>query len=186
MVKTQKSIKFVNDCVALVDYKELEKAVLWYAKSPVISKKHIYMHGDYPAVSVHKEKIHIHRLLMMYWLGGNLPKDYFVHHIDGDKLNATKDNLSLMFSSSHQRYHNKGKVVSDEQKRRIIEFNHTRKGKRGKYKVNISAKQVYDLKSLGYSFNQISQELGLDWGCVKQRYNDFIHDNPELLKGAQE
>ena len=48
MVKTQKSIKFVNDCVALVDYKELEKAVLWYAKSPVISKKHIYMHGTIP------------------------------------------------------------------------------------------------------------------------------------------
>ena len=46
----------------------------------------------------------------------------------------------------------------------------------------ISAEQVYNLKLQGYSFNKISQTLGLDWGCVKQRYEDFIHDNPELLK----
>lgn len=141
------------------------------------------MHGKYPAVNIQKEKIHIHRLLMMYWIGGNLPKDYFVHHIDENKLNATKGNLSLVFFSTHQSHHNKGKIVSDEQKKRIWESNHTRNGKRGKYKVKISAKQVYDLKTQGYSFNKISQILGLDWVCVKQRYNDFIHDNPELLKG---
>ncbi len=41
---------------------------------------------------------------------------------------------------------------------------------------------IYDLKNKGYSFNKISQMLNLDWGCVKQRYNDFIHDNPELLE----
>ena len=43
-------------------------------------------------------------------------------------------------------------------------------------------KAVYDLKTKGYSFNQISKMLNLDWGCVKHRYDDFIHDNPELLK----
>ena len=65
MIKEQKKIKFVNDCNALVDYEELEKAVLWYAESHVISIKHIYMHGNYPAVSICDEKIHIHRLLIM-------------------------------------------------------------------------------------------------------------------------
>lgn len=185
MIKKQKQISFINNCNALVDYSELANAVLWYAKSPVMSEKHIYMHGKYPAVSIHKEKIHIHRLLMMYWIGGSLPKDYFVHHIDENKLNATKGNLSLVFFSTHQSHHNKGKIISDEQKNRIKEFNHMRKGKRGKYKVKISAKQVYDLKNQGYSFNKISQILGLDWGCVKQRYNDFIHDNSGLIKGEE-
>lgn len=28
--------------------------------------------------------------------------------------------------------------------------------------------------------------LRLDWGCVKQRYEDFIHDNPEFLKGGEQ
>ena len=182
LIKEQKEICFINDCNALVDYKELANAILWYAKSPVMSKKHIYMHGEYPAVSIIKDKIHIHRLLMMYWIGTDLPKCYFVHHIDGNKLNATKENLSLVFNSKHQSYHNKGKTITNEHKESIRKFNHSQKGKRRKYKVKISAEQVYNLKLQGYSFNKISQILGLDWECVKQRYEDFIHDNPELLK----
>ena len=43
-VKKQKKINFVNDCEAIVDYKELENAILWYSDSPVTSVKHIYMH----------------------------------------------------------------------------------------------------------------------------------------------
>ena len=183
MIKNQKQIYFINDCNALVDFNELRNAVLWYAKSPVMSQKHIYMHGKYPAISIHKEKIHIHRLLMMYWLGGDLPKCYFVHHVDENKLNATKENLSLVYYSTHQSHHNKGKKNSDRQKQMLVEYNHSRKGKRRNYKKDISAKDVYDLKIKGYSFNKISQILKLDWGSVKQRYDDFIRDNPELLKG---
>ena len=183
MIKKQRKIIFTNDCNAQVDYEELEKAILWYAKSPVLSSKHIYMHGDYPAVSIHKEKIHIHRLLMMYWLNACLPTEYSVHHIDKDKLNATKGNLSVVFNPTHQSIHNKGKTISEEQRQRIIEYNHSRKGEHRNYKREISAKEVYDLKTKGYSFNQISKMLNLDWGCVKHRYDDFIHDNPELLEG---
>lgn len=64
MVKTQKRIEFVNDCDAIVDYVELEKAIVWYAKTPVNSIKHIYIHGDYPAISICKEKIHISDLVI--------------------------------------------------------------------------------------------------------------------------
>lgn len=182
MVKAQNKIKFVNDCNAIVDYNELEKAIIWYAKSPVMSIKHIYMHGNYPAISVHKEKIHIHRILMMYWLNATLPNNYFVHHIDENKLNAQKNNLSLVFSSTHQSKHNKGKTLSNNHKKKIAENNHKRKGVRRNYTKPISSKQVYDLKKQGYSFNQISKLLKLDWGSVKQRYDDFVHDNPELLE----
>ena len=185
MIKVQNPIFFINDCNALVDYKELENAVLLYAKTPVASKKHIYMHGKYPAVSIHKKKIHIHRLLMMYWLNGDLPNNYFVHHIDENKLNAAQDNLALVFCTTHQRHHSEGKIISDEQKQKIRESNHRRKGKRAKYKAPVTPKQVYEMRAKGYSFNKISQILKLDWSCVKQRYDDFIYDNPELLKGDE-
>lgn len=56
MVKRQREISFINDCNAIVDYNELEKAVIWYSKSPVISQKHIFMQGNYPAVSILGEK----------------------------------------------------------------------------------------------------------------------------------
>ena len=58
MIKNQKKITFINDCNVVVDYSELEKAVLWYAAHPVQSEKHIYMHGEYPAVSIGKSKLH--------------------------------------------------------------------------------------------------------------------------------
>ena len=185
MIKEQREIRFVNDCNAIFDYKELKKAILWYAKSPVAQIKHIYMFGNYPAVSIHNKKIHIHRLLMMYWLNSHLPRDFFVHHIDNNKLNATKENLSIVFSSAYQRHHNIGKIISDKQKQMIREFNHSQKGKRRNYKRSVSAKDVYELKSKGYSFNKISKILNLDWGCVKQRYEDFIHDNPELMEVSE-
>lgn len=33
-VKIQKKIEFDNECKCLVDYSELEKAILWYQKKP--------------------------------------------------------------------------------------------------------------------------------------------------------
>ena len=186
LIKCQKPIKLINDCDAIVNYKELENAILWYSKSYVTSIKHIYMHGNYPSVSIGKQKIHIHRLLMMYWIGANIPKDFCVHHNNGNKMDAQKENLSLVNSSYHLSKHNKGKKLTEKQIESIIRFNHSRKGKRGNYKRDVSAKQVYDLKMLGYSFNKISIMTKLDWSCVKQRYDDFIRDNPELLEVSYE
>lgn len=81
-VKIQKKIEFDNECKCLVDYSELEKAILWYQKKPSLSKKKIYLHGHYPAVSIHNEKIHVHRLLMQYWLRTRIPFEYSVHHLN--------------------------------------------------------------------------------------------------------
>lgn len=184
MIKNQKKITFINDCNVVVDYSELEKAVLWYAARPVQSEKHIYMHGEYPAVSIGKSKLHIHRLLMMYWLNCILPYEYYVHHIDGNKLNASKNNLAVVLNSIHQSKHNKGKKITEQQKQSIRISNHKRKGKRAKYKSKVTPETVFALKSQGLSFNKISKILNLDWGCVKQRYEDYVHDNPELLKGS--
>lgn len=186
MVNIQRKIRFVNDCNAIFDDDELEKAIIWYAKSPVVSLKHIYMHGNYPAVSIHDKKVHIHRLLMMYWLNCILPSNYFAHHIDGNKLNASKENLSIVFAATHQSQHNRGKTLSDIHRKKIADNNRKRKGKRRRYTKPIPAKQVYDLKNQGYNFNQISKMLKLDWNCVKQRYDDYINDNPNLLEEEQE
>lgn len=56
IVKFQKKIEFINDCNCIVDYEELEKAMLWYQDKPTSRLKHIYMFGNYPAVTIFKEK----------------------------------------------------------------------------------------------------------------------------------
>lgn len=182
MVKEQKKIKFINDCNAIVDYCELEKAILWHTKTPTISKKHIYMHGQYPAVSIGKEKIHIHRLLMMYWLNTKIPTEFSVHHIDGDRLNAAKENLSIMLNSTHNSEHNKGKEITPKMRKRLLEMNHSRKNTRQPYKrKDISTTDVKKLLDMGYSKNRIAKELNCDWSTINAREKD-IFDNPELIK----
>ena len=187
MIKNQKDVIFENCCGAIYDESELAKAVLWYSAKPIYSRKKVFLYGRYPAVSLYNEKIHIHRLLAMFWLGGKISDDFHVHHIDGNKLNATRENLVLVPSETHLSYHNAGKTLSVEHRRKIGDRNRERRGTRYKQrKPNITPQMVYGMRISGMSFNKISKMLELDWGCVKQRYEDFIHDNPELLEGGEE
>ena len=180
IVNKQKEIEFINDCEAIFDKKELQSAILWYQAKPTSRLKHVYLHGSYPAVSIHKEKIHIHRLLMSYWLGIKIPKDFTVHHLDHNKLNALKDNLSVMFSSKHQSYHNKGKCIPEHVRKATIESNKKRKGiKLQPYRQDVGINKIIELKNQGMSINKISKVLGCDWTTIRQR----IHDNSELLRG---
>jgi hypothetical protein len=184
-VKVQKKINFINDCNAKVDYGELEKSILWYSDRPTVSIKHIYMFGKYPAVSIQDEKIHIHRILMMYWLGCKIPNEYVVHHIDEDKKNALKENLSIVFASTHLSNHNKGKELTSNQKEIIIANNHKRKGvKKNKYRKDVSLQQINNLRSQGLSINKIAQELHCDWTTIRARLQEV--DNPELLQEVEQ
>ena len=184
-IKTQKTINIKNSCNCNVDYEELKKAIIWYSNSPVQSVKKIYLHGKYPAVTIGKDKIHIHRLLMSYWLNTKIPSNFLVHHINGNKLDARKENLAIVYITTHQSKHNKGKIISERQKEILKQNNHKRKGiKRGIVKKNVSYKKIWKLHQKGYSINKISKELDYDWQQVKIRINE-IYDNLELLEEGE-
>lgn len=130
IVNYQKEIEIVNACDAKYDNNDLCKAIAWYSDKPVCRLKTVFLSGKYPAVSIYFAKIHIHRLLMMYYLNGEIPDSFYVHHNDGDRMNCTKENLSLVNISYHQRLHNIGKTISESQKDRIRECNRLRWAKR--------------------------------------------------------
>jgi hypothetical protein len=178
IVKMQRPIQFQNDCGCIVDLKELERAIFWYTNKPVFSKKRIFMHGKYPAVAIHNEKIHVHRLLMMYWKNRRLRKDEYVHHVDENKLNASKDNLDLIPEKLHQSMHNKGRIFLEIHKSRISEANRRRAGT-----IVFQKKRFIPLDKLGTmlkekrSINSIAKHFGVDWSTIKAR----INEHPELL-----
>ena len=181
-----REIEFINDCDCIVDYDELEKAIIWYRERPTRKLKHIYIHAKYPAVSIFNKKMHIHRLLMMYWNNDrNLSSKIYVHHKDENKLNSSRENLMFMEAKKHQSKHNKGKNISESQKKILISNNYKRKGvKKGIVKKGITYKKIWKLYLKGYSINKISKELNYDWGQIKIRLQE-IHDNPELLGGGK-
>lgn len=177
-IKRQTKIEFVNECGCLVDYSELEKAILWYQQKPSLGRKKIYLHGHYPAVSIHNKKIHIHRLLMQYWLKTKLPFEYSVHHLNENKLDARKENLSLVLNKTHNSKHNKGRIFSESHRQKISMANHSRKGLKMKKRVHIPADELRTFLNDGKSINWIALHYNCDWSTVRAR----IYENPELME----
>ena len=177
-VKIQNRINLKNECGCIVDENELKNAMLWYQKSPTLSNKKIYMHGNYPCVSIGSEKVHVHRLLMQYWLNLKLPFQASVHHINENKLDARKENLSIMINSAHNKNHNEGRVFTKNHKRKISEANKRRKGMKFKKTHNIPISELKDLLGYGFSIKKISELYNCDWTTIKSR----IIENPELLE----
>lgn len=114
IVRRQKRIEFNSPVEVLYDPAELRKAILWYTDRPVARLKHVFLYGKYYAVSIYDQKIHIHRLLMMFWLKRELQTNEYVHHKNENKFNNHRDNLEVLPAAVHQSITNKGRKQSPE------------------------------------------------------------------------
>jgi len=177
-IRNQKKIKWDNKCNCIVDLDILTKSVIWYSKSPVQEHKSIYLYGEYAAVSIGKEKVHIHRLLMNYVIGYIIPTELSVHHLDGNKLNNSISNLAIMVGSYHNKHHMKGFHPTEKQIEATIEANHKRKGTHIKKRVNIPKKELEQFIKDGKTISWMANHFKCDWSTVNRR----IHENAELLE----
>ena len=113
IVKYQKPLVFNNKCGAIFIEWQLESAILWYNQiSPVCRIKTIFMNGKYPAISIHGEKIHVHRLIMSWLMKEHIPRNVHVHHKNENKLDARGSNLEIKIAGYHLSSHNKGRKQS--------------------------------------------------------------------------
>ncbi len=176
-IKTQRPIAFINDCGCMVDEKDLKAAILRQAERPVANIKHIYLYGHYPAVSIHNDKVHVHRLLMAYWLDISLCSLGHIHHKDGNRLNALKENLEHLPAGVHISNHLTGRLLGKEHRAKIALANRNRLGMKFKKRVNISTNELAGFLQKGWSVNKIAKHYGCDWSTVRAR----IYENPSLL-----
>ncbi|WP_087094306.1 HNH endonuclease [Levilactobacillus brevis] len=181
-VKSQRKIRWINDCNCKVDEFLLTKASLWKSRKPMVSIKHIYKFGNYAAVTIDGRKIHVHRLLMEYELLNNIPITFCVHHLDGNKMNDSIDNLAIMVSGAHNSHHMNGHVITDKQREMILKANHRRKGMKIQRRVKVPLDELKVFLKDGKSINWISRHYECDWATIKRR----IHENPELLEAQHD
>ena len=64
----------------------------------------VYMNGSYPTIFLNGQNFYVHRLEWEKHYG-SIPKGYIVHHIDGNKKNWNIGNLTLLSRSEHIREH---------------------------------------------------------------------------------
>ena len=176
--KKQQGLVFNNQCNCIVEIDLLEKAMLWYSEGILMSDRVIYLHGKYPAVSIYDEKIHVHRLIAMYLNKSKLLKRIHAHHIDGNKLNASKNNIVLISDTAHISSHNKGRVFTKEHREKIAEAGKKRKGIVMKKRYNINISDINKFQSDGWSINKIAKYYNVAWSTIKNR---LIYQNPELI-----
>lgn len=180
-INHQKEIKWINDCGCQVDYQLLSDAISWYSEKPVQAVKHIYLHGKYPAVSIGKEKVHVHRLLVMYkYKKKRLTKGVVVHHKDKNKFNSTMDNLEILTNQTHAHMHNSGKKLTEEHKQKIAFANKSRTGVKLKNIVNIPWVLLKNDLESGMSVNAIAKKYHCDLTTAKSKIRQ-LHENLGLL-----
>ncbi len=178
ILNSQKPIDFNSPSCVIYDQEELKKAIIWYSKpKPVCRLKHVYLHGNYYAVSIYDKKIHVHRLLMMFWLKRDLQRNEHVHHKNHNKYDNRKENLELILASDHMSMTNKGKALSSEHKNKISEAGKKRKGIKIKKRININLNEISNFLKNGFSINKIAKHFNCDWTTIRAR----IYENPELL-----
>jgi hypothetical protein len=181
IIKTQKPMEFNSPPEVIYDVRDLKKAILWYSDKPVCRLKNVYLHGRYYAVSIYEEKIHIHRLLMMYWIKSDIPTNQCVHHKNGNRYDNRKENLELIDVSDHASNHNSGKTLTEQHKKKIALANRRRRGVKLKRKYQFKEDELIDIHRGEQTRNSVAEKYGCDWETVDRHYREFIHENPDLL-----
>ena len=75
---------------------------------PSYKGQFIKFFGKYPMCYILGGWKPAHRLAYVYYYGiFNIPRNWHVHHINGDRLDNSKDNLELLTRNEHGRHHQK-------------------------------------------------------------------------------
>ena len=116
-------IKFDNACGCIFDEEVLFNAIDLECRNRNCYRQdeyRIYLHNDYPCISLGHDKVRIH-ILIGKLIYGNIRKGYVMHHKDHNKRNALPSNLEYISNSAHTKLHHKGEDFrSEEGKKKSI------------------------------------------------------------------
>ena len=158
---------FENVCSCIVDYNILENAIIEECQRRKIKPKNnykIYMYRGYAGISIKHEKVSVHRIIGKYMVGYDFGPEIIVHHIDGNKLNNSVNNLQVLKNSLHIKQHN---LVSFMDKDKLRE--NAKKATEAIKRKDITEEQVKKLRKEGFTIKEIAQMLNCGVNTVNRR-----------------
>ena len=145
--------RFINECQCTTDYEVLFKAINKKCKSLNCYCRESYriiLRNGYPTVCINRERFYVHRLIGEYLYDG-IRKNYVIHHLDRNKLNAMPNNLVRVSRHEHDKLHgeeHKGHDFRTEEGKRKAIMAAVAKRKR----KDVTAEKILELKAKGYTF----------------------------------
>jgi hypothetical protein len=119
--------------------------------------------NGYYTICIGNKKKYVHRIVMEEYLGRPIEKHEHVHHINGDKTDNRIENLELIDSREHERYH------------AIIRgLGHNKKGVSPVNKTSrTTIETIREMRRSGMLLREICESTGLSYPTV-QKYSKEV------------
>ena len=159
-------MEFKNKCDCIVNYKDLEEAIInqVYIDNKKIKDRYtITLWGGYPTICIAHTHYRIHYLLGKYYFSG-YDKQKSIHHKDLNKLNSLKDNLELVTNSEHIKLHKIYRYVDEEYQKsygvRMVDIIR---------RNDVTIENVRLLRDMGLTIKEIAEKLSCGINTVNRR-----------------
>ena len=160
-------IKFDNACGCIFDEEVLFNAIDLECRNRNCYRQdeyRIYLHNDYPCISLGHDKVRIH-ILIGKLIFENIRKGYVIHHKDHNKLNALPSNLEYISNSAHTKLHHKGEDFrSEEGKQRSINS-----AREKTYKKEITKAEIESMLLQGKTKTEIAKHFQCGVNTIYRR-----------------
>lgn len=163
---------FENECSCIFDEEILSNAIrnaCIRQNKKVHDKYRIFIRNSYPSICIAHNHIYVHRLIGQE-LYGCLKSEMVIHHIDGNKLNATCDNLAMISKKEHSAVHHE-QWGNKDFRSEGGKWRGIKSAMVARYKVEITRELIISLLNQGNSIAEIAQQLNCGVSTVKRRLN---------------
>lgn len=160
-------MEFINDCNCIFDEEILFKAIDLECRNRNCYRHDeykIYLHNDYPCISLGHDKVRVH-ILIGKLLYGKIRKGYVIHHKDFNKLNALPDNLMYMSNSEHTKLHHTGVDFRSEDGK----WKSINSAKEKRYKKQITKEEIEKMIAEGKNKTEIAKHFQCGINTIYRR-----------------
>lgn len=159
-------MKFIKQANVIFDQKDLEMAICDLTDRPKEEYK-ISIRNSYLCFCIGHKHHYVHRVLGELYFGDLT--GYAIHHVNGEKLDNTKENLQKITNTEHTKLHHLGKDFRTE-----TGMMKSVKGMASKRKrTDVKSEDVRALREKGMTYKELAERFKCGQSVIQNRILDW-------------